>query len=226
MTKNVGEARIHARPVNAADFPGIIDLTRQVYPGSRPWTEPQLASHLSVFPEGQRVAVDADTDEIVGMAASLIVFWDDYDFSSSWRDFTAAGMFTNHDPALGRTLYGAEVMVKPSRQGQGIGGILYDARREIARAFGLARIRAGARLRNYGAHAAQFTPEEYVRKVVAGEIRDTTLSFQLRREFHVLAVVRGYLRDDPESLGYAAVIEWLNPDVVTEEDIRKAQRFA
>jgi hypothetical protein len=28
----------------------------------------------------------------------------------------------------------------------------------------------------------------------------------------VLAVVSGYLRHDPESLGFAAVIEWLNPD--------------
>jgi hypothetical protein len=28
----------------------------------------------------------------------------------------------------------------------------------------------------------------------------------------VLAVVGGYLKNDPESLGYAAVIEWQNPD--------------
>ena len=28
----------------------------------------------------------------------------------------------------------------------------------------------------------------------------------------VNAVVGGYLKQDPESLGYAAVIEWTNPD--------------
>lgn len=216
---------IRARPTTADNFTAIIDLTREVYPGARPWSEQQLKSHLDVFPEGQRVAVDERTGEIVGMAASLIVFWDDYDFTSSWRDFTASGMFTNHDPALGRTLYGAEVMVKPSRQGQGVGGVLYEARREIAKEFGLTRIRAGARLRNFGAHADMLSPEEYVRRVVSGELNDTTLTFQLRRGFHVLAVVRGYLRDDPESLGYAAVIEWLNPEMATAEDFRKARIF-
>jgi hypothetical protein len=31
-------------------------------------------------------------------------------------------------------------------------------------------------------------------------------------------VVSGYLRHDPESLGHAAVIEWLNPEVATDAD--------
>jgi hypothetical protein len=61
-------------------------------------------------------------------------------------------------------------------------------------------------------------PEEYVQKVVRGELKDPTLSFQLREGFDVLAVVEGYLRNDPESLGYAAVIEWLNPAAVQPQD--------
>ncbi len=35
--------------------------------------------------------------------------------------------------------------------------------------------------------------------------------------FHVLAVVPHYLKDDPASLGYAAVIEWLNPETIVPE---------
>ncbi|MHB1299151.1 MAG: hypothetical protein ACYC0B_11535, partial [Gemmatimonadaceae bacterium] len=38
----------------------------------------------------------------------------------------------------------------------------------------------------------------------------------LNRGFEVLAVVEGYLRHDPESLGWAALIEWLNPAVATD----------
>ena len=37
--------------------------------------------------------------------------------------------------------------------------------------------------------------------------------------FHVLAVVPHYLNDDPESMGYAAVIEWLNPELIRAEHI-------
>ena len=56
------------------------------------------------------------------------------------------------------------------------------------------------------------------RRVVAGELADPTLSFQLSRGFVVIGVAHNYLRHDPESLGHAAVIEWLNPDVATPDD--------
>lgn len=213
---------IRTRPMRRADFPAIIELTREVYPESKPWSEAQLASHLEVFPEGQIVAEDQANGELVGMAASLIVYWDDYDMTSSWHDFTASGTFINHDPVLGKTLYGAEVMVKPSRQGQGIGGLLYRARIRIAKRFKLLRIRAGARLRGYGQYADRMSPEAYVEKVQSGELVDPTLTFQLHRGFHVLAIVKGYLGSDPESRGYAAVIEWLNPEVATREDYARA----
>ena len=62
------------------------------------------------------------------------------------------------------------------------------------------------------------TPDEYVLEVVKGKLNDPTLSFQLKRKFHVLRVVSNYLRHDPESMGFAAVIEWINPDVATEAD--------
>lgn len=199
------------RQLTPEDFAAVRGLTARVYPDSPTWTDAQLASHLAIFPEGQIVAVDAE-GAVVGYAASLIVFWDDYDATTSWRDFTARGMFSNHDPERGRTLYASEVMVDPERQRQGIGRKLYEARRDLVRRLGLLRIRAGARLRGYSRHASQMSAEEYVRRVVAGELQDPTLSFQLREGFRVLAVVPSYLRHDPESEGWAAVIEWINPD--------------
>lgn len=208
--------RVVVRNTTPADFPGIIALSSRVYHGVAWWAE-GLASHLEVFPEGQFVAVREDTGDVVGMSASLIVLWDDYDLSTSWRDFTADGTFTNHDPEHGRTLYGAEVMVAPDMQGHGIGTMLYAAREELARRLGLLRIRAGARLRHYHKYADRMRPEAYVAAVAAGEIRDPTLTFQLHRGFQVIGVVERYLRFDPESLGYAAVIEWVNREVAARE---------
>jgi GNAT superfamily N-acetyltransferase len=146
------------------------------------------------------------------MAASLIVPWDAYDMKMNWQDFTAGGTFANHDPIHGRTLYGAEIMVHPSARRRGIASRLYQARRDLVAHLGLLRIRAGARLRGYHRHAATLTPQEYVDAVVKGTRSDPTLSFQLAQGFTVLGVVRHYLDADPESLGYAAVIEWLNPE--------------
>lgn len=208
---------ITIRNTRFEDAPAIIELSRAVYPSSQPWAEAQLASHLEVFPEGQFVAVE-DGERVVGMAASLVVLWDDYDMDTDWRDFTDHGMFTNHDLLYGRTLYGAEVMVDPRKQGLGIGKRLYVARRELTERLGLLRIRAGARLRGYHKVAESMSAGQYVVRVVRGILGDPTLSFQLRRGFHVLDVVRNYLRQDPESLGYAAVIEWLNTQVARPED--------
>lgn len=196
----------------------MIALCERVYPGTPPWRADQLASHLRQFPEGQFVVVESATGRVVGMESSLVVRWDDYAFDANWREWTAGGTFTNHDPESGRTLYGAEVMVDPTIQRRGLGKRLYRARRRLVRDLGLRRIRAGARLRGYHRHADRLTPEQYAQAVVRGELRDPTLSFQLREGFDVLAVVHSYLHDDPESLGYAAVIEWLNPEVAKPED--------
>lgn len=213
----------HTQP---ADFPAIIAMCREVYPHSLPWNEEQLASHLRIFPEGQFVAVEETSQVLAGMAASLVVFWDDYEMKANWRDFTDHGMFTNHDPSNGRTLYGAEVMVRPSMQGRGVGSKIYAARRELVERLGLLRIRAGARLRGYHCYAGRMGPEEYVMAVLHGEISDPTLSFQLKHGFHVIGVVSGYLRHDPESLGHAAIIEWINAKVAKPEDYRdRAPRF-
>lgn len=207
------------RQTTVADFPAIIALTRSVYPGAMPWSEHQLASHLNVFAAGQLVAVEPDTGVLHGMAASLVVRWDEYDVSMPWRDFTDGGMFTNHDPVNGRTLYGAELMVDELCRGRGVGSALYAARERLTREMGLLRIRAGARLRDYHQHAAAMPPHAYVDAVVRGELVDRTLSFQLRRGFRVLAAVTNYLHHDPESLGHAAVIEWLNPSAVVDSRV-------
>jgi GNAT superfamily N-acetyltransferase len=215
---NPDRTSITVRRTTTSDIPGVIALSQTVYPESPAWSTWQLAGHLDVFPEGQFVAIDDASGHVVGMAASLVVQWDEYDVGTSWRDFTSAGTFANHDPVFGRTLYGAEVMVSPTMQGSGVGSLLYNARRELASRARLLRIRAGSRLRGYHRVADRMSASEYVERVVNGQLGDPTLSFQLRRGFHVLDVVSDYLRHDPESLGFAAVIEWINDAVATPAD--------
>lgn len=211
-------AGIIVRNTQPRDFGKIIELSKAVYSFPPHWTERQLTSHLEIFPEGQLVAIDSATGTLVGMAASLIIRWDDYELHGSWQDFTDRGMFTNHDPARGRTLYGAEVMVSPDLQQRGIGSAIYAARRRLVEQLKLPRLRAGARLRGYYRYAHRMSAEEYTIKVIQGEIKGMTLAFQLKEGFRVLAVVSDYLPGDPESLGHVAVIEWINEQVATPAD--------
>lgn len=220
-SRKAAKPSVHVRQTRLEDFPSIQALSEVVYPHDvYPWDERYLASHLRVFPRGQLVAVsEADDRRVLGMAASLIVDWDDYTFDTTWMALTEGGYFTNHDPE-GRTLYGAEVMVHPESQGMGVGKAIYGARRALCRDLALRRIRAGARLRGYAEHADRLSPEQYVEHVVEGRIGDPTLSFQLKQGFRVVAVVRDYLAYDPASHGHAAVIEWVNHQVVSRGELR------
>lgn len=209
---------IHPRPEH---FREIQELCKRVYPFSKPWSIEQLESHRSFFPDGQLIAIEIESNKIVGLAFSLIISWDDYSPNDSWVDFTSAGFFHNHSPKKGKTLYGAEIMVDPEMQGRGVGKLLYTERQKIAKKYRMKRIRAGARLRGYVKFKDKLSPQEYVRAVIQKKIFDPTLSFQLAQGFQVLDVAKNYLLHDPESLGYAAVIEWLNPEVATEKDLKR-----
>lgn len=204
-------------------FIAIQELCKRVYPFTKPWSLGQLEAHNAYFPDGQLVVIDKQENKVVGLAFSLIISWDDYSPQDNWQDFTSSGFFHNHNPKKGKTLYGAEVMVDPEYRGQGLGRMLYDARREIAQKYHLTRIRAGARLRGYSKYKDKYSPEEYVKRVYEKEIFDPTLSFQLSKGFVPLDVARNYLFNDPESLGFAAVIEWLNPAMAQEKDILKQE---
>lgn len=213
----------HPLPVH---FKQIQNLCKKVYPFHRPWTIGELESHRSYFPDGQLIVVDKEEDKVVGLAFSLIITWNDYSPQDNWLDYTSGGHFHNHDPKKGKTLYGAEVMVDPEYRGMGIGKILYQARREIADRYQLKRIRAGARLRGYSKFQGKLSPQEYTKKVITKEISDPTLSFQLAQGFKVIDVATNYILNDPESLGHAAVIEWVNPQTCTESEINKHEKVA
>jgi ribosomal protein S18 acetylase RimI-like enzyme len=220
---NRAASPIVVRPMRLGDFEAIEQLSRIVYPSDVPWTADYLQATHEAFPEGQLVAVDEATGRVVGMAASLIVSWDDYGHMDSYQDFTGGGYFTNHDPS-GRTLYGAEVMVDPAFRRRRVGSKLYAARRALVERLGLLRIRAGARLPGYHRHADRMSAEEYVTRVVRGELTDPTLSFQLRHGFEVIDIVSDYFLRDPKSRGYAALIEWINEKVAAPQDVAGRNR--
>ncbi|MFV0664791.1 GNAT family N-acetyltransferase [Denitromonas sp.] len=197
------------RQTRKEDIPALIELQARVYPSIPPWSRRKLREQLEVFPQGQVVA--ETEDGVVGCASSMIVLWDDWAESHTWKEITGAGTFENHDPE-GKTLYGAEVFVAPEMQGSGVGHLLYEARRTLCRTMNLRRIIACGRLPGYHRYADEMDAEFYAQKVIWGDLRDQVLSFQLKEGFSYCGVIEGYIPEDEESRGCASVIVWLNPD--------------
>jgi predicted amidohydrolase/predicted N-acetyltransferase YhbS len=203
---------ITIRQMAADDVPAVVEMQSRVYPEKMAWSSDELLHHLEVFPEGQLVAANAE-GQIVGSASSLIIDWDDYAESAQWPIITGRGTFDTHN-RLGKTLYGADVCVDPATRRSHIGTQFYDARKKMVRERGLKRLLTGGRIPGYSKVAGQMTAQEYVSEVVRGKRTDPTLSFQLANGLVVLDVVPGYL-EDPDSGGFATLLEWLNPEYVT-----------
>ena len=117
-------------------------------------------------------------------------------------------MFLNHD-FRGDSLYGADISTDPQFQRQGIASMLYDARKDLAKRLNLRRIIAGGRLYYYYKYADKISPLQYVKKAIAGEIKDPVLLFQLKNGFSFIKILPNYLYDK-RSLNYASFIELLN----------------
>ncbi len=205
--------QVRIRSATREDIPALVELNRAAYPTLAEenivWAAPHLESHQRVFPQGQLVAEVAG--RIVGAAATLIVDLGPNPLRDhTWGGITDSGYFTNHNPQ-GDTLYGADVYVHPDARGQGVGAELYEARRQLCRRLNLRRILLGGRLWNYFEHADRMSPHEYAAQVVAGELRDLVLTFQLGQGFSLRAVMPHYLKDS-HSHNFASCLEWLNPD--------------
>lgn len=202
---------ITVRTSTVDDIPELIALHPKCFPemGDSIWTTAHLKSHLEKFEEGQIVA-ELD-GKVIGVTMSLIVdLGSDPLRHHTYYGITDDGYFYSHDPQ-GDTLYGADIYIDPDCQGSGIGGILYEVRRDLCRRLNLRRILAGGRIPNYENYAETLTPEEYVDGVQSGEIDDPVLGFQLREGFAVRGVMENYV-PDVHSHSYASLIEWLNPD--------------
>jgi ribosomal protein S18 acetylase RimI-like enzyme len=194
------------------DIQKIVDLQKESFPYlaryGNIWHPEELESHLRIFPEGQFVAVEPD-GTVVGSASTLIVSLNAEYTEHTWKEITANGMFTNHNPH-GDSLYGADISTHPKYRHEGIGSMLYDIRKKLVIRLNLRRIIGGGRLFNYCEYADKMSAFEYAQKVIRGGFRDPVLSFELDNGFKFINILPNYL-DDVRSLNYASFIEWINP---------------
>ena len=205
MIKLVSLEPHHARALEA--------LQKTCFPTLAPhelMREEHFLSHYRVFPEGDFVALDVtkEGERVVGLGSGFLT---DFDFdhpNHTFKEMIAGGYYTNHDPN-GRWYYGGDISVHPEYRGRGIGKLLYEARKKLILERGLEGIVAGGVLPGYALHRGKLSVPDYVDKVVAGELSDPTLNFQLKNGFEVRGLLKNYLEDDASD-NWATLIVWEN----------------
>jgi GNAT superfamily N-acetyltransferase len=163
----------------------------------------QFVNHIGLFPEGQWVAVDSDTDAVVGCTGGFVTTIEivrAHDFF----DVTSKGWFARHDPAADY-YHGATMTVHPDYRGLGIARMFYDTRKDMCRALGLKGQVICGMLPGFANLKAYMSAADYVRHVGAGLLFDPTLTVQLRNGFKFVQLLPNYF-DDPPSDGWAAML--------------------
>lgn len=208
---------VDSRPVRAVirnyterDFPELIRVQQESFPPPFPselwWNEAQLREHVTRFPEG---AICAEVEgRIAGSMTTLRVAYDSVQ-DHSWSAVTDNGYIRNHNPN-GETLYVVDICIAPEYRKLGLGKWMMQTMYELVVQLGMQRLLGGGRMPGYHQYAAQMSPQEYVDRVLQGQLKDPVITFMLRCGRTPVGVVGQYL-DDGESCHYAMLMEWKNP---------------
>lgn len=166
---------------------------------------PELRRLAAAFPDGNFVVLDGERP--IGMGLGILV---DFDFEHTQHSLADIGATELHDPDA-PWYYGTDISVYPEYRGRGIGRKLYELRKDCVRRLNKRGIVAGGVLPGYADHIDAMSAQEYIDKVVAGELYDPTLTFQLENGFEARGVIENYL-DDPTVGNNSVLIVWENPD--------------
>jgi GNAT superfamily N-acetyltransferase len=189
--------------------PALAQLQRECFPtlGERErMTEAHFLRHCEIFPEGEFVVLVAG--RVVGLGSGFFV---DFNFDHpdhSFHEMIDGGYYTHHKPD-GAYYYAADISVHPDYRRRGIGHMLYEARKDLVRRYNKKGIIGGGVLPGYVRYKGQFSIQEYVDRVVKGELTDATLTFQLRNGFIVKGLLEDYIQDSASD-NWATLIFWPN----------------
>jgi GNAT superfamily N-acetyltransferase len=192
----------------------LAKLQRVIFPmlsDDELFTEAMYHTHLDVFPDGQFVALvnAGGKPKVVGATSTFRTNFNFDDIQHTFLQAIAGGWLTNHLPD-GEWLYGADMGLHPRYRGMKIGSRFYATRRELVRRLKLRGEVAAALLPGYREHRRHMLIEDYVRKVASGDLKDPTLSFQLKNGFKVRGILYHHYESDTDP--HAALIVRENPD--------------
>jgi len=174
--------------------------------------EKDIESQIALFPEGQFVAQrisGPNAGNCVGMATTMRTSRPPTAPILPWMAAIGDLRIAKHE-ADGDWLYGVEVAVHPMYRRHGIGTGLYQARFDLVKRLNLRGWYAVGMLMGYGRYAEKMDVVDYGESVIAGAIKDPTVTMQMNRGFRAQGVVTDYV-DEPAAGDAGVLLIWENP---------------
>jgi 4-aminobutyrate aminotransferase/(S)-3-amino-2-methylpropionate transaminase len=182
----------HARPEHAEQLEELQRISFPTLAEEERFKSRHYRKHMELFDEGQIVALDGG--RVVGATATVRLNFDFEHVNHTFSEIIQGGWLTSHEPE-GDWLYGADISVHPEYRGRGIATALYAARQEVVWRLGLKGQVTAGMIPGYSKVKDQMTAEQYYDAVLAGQMRDSTLSMQMGTGFEPRGLLENYLND-------------------------------
>ncbi len=164
-------------------------------------------NHIKIFPEGQFVAVK--DGQVIGMTTS-IRYHLHLNERHTFTDVFDKGFLNTHE-SEGEWLYGMDIGTHPDFRGKGIARHLYDARQETVYKLNLKGQYTYGMMSGYGAAKKQMSAEQYYKLLLENNVKDPTVSRQIKNKFKPYGLIPGYV-DDPVCDGYCVLLIRINEE--------------
>lgn len=168
----------------------------------------ELEEMVEVFPAGTIIALY--NNKVVGVGIGIFISIDIYNLPATELDMLYTDNLSSHRDD-GIYYYGSDIAVHPDYQRNGIGRAIYGKRKELIVSQNKRGFFAVAVLPGYQHHKHTLPIDDYLAKVIAGELYDPTLSVQLRNGFTALQPIQNFFTY-PRSDNWGMIIYWENPD--------------
>ena len=160
-----------------------------------------------IFPEGTIIALDEN--RVVGMGTGIFI-----DVDPDFLPATEAELLDDENGSLhdmnGTHYFGGALAVHPEYRKKGIARQIYNRRKNLVTRYQKQGFYAASFLAGYEDYKNEMGIQEYVDKVIAEELFDSSLSVQLRNGFILVKLLHRFFTS-PRSDDWSALIYWENP---------------
>lgn len=208
---------VSAVDLNPGEVSGFLDSVVNVENSAWPLElrapREKFSSRLTIFPDGF-VALKVD-GAIKAVTTAQRCNYDPNDREAhTWDEFTDLGTIEKTHKADGNALYVVSVGVAADAQGQGLGAMLVEEQKKVAKKIGVEYLFLGARIPGYASFVKQhgeISVEDYLRQITdRGEPIDPEIRFYQRQGLVPAQIIPNFEPDD-QSLDYGVVMLWRVP---------------
>ncbi len=174
----------------------------------------------SLYPRGQIICTYKG--KLIGANLSRIVPFDRYKENHTQLMCSDQNLFID-DAINGDSVYGLDVFVHPEYRYLKVGKTIVEKFIQNVYEDNFKCMMGISRIPDYIQYKNELTCEEYVQKILKGELVDKVLNFHLKCDAQIININPNFNPDDEASDGYGVLLSYPNDNYNPQKEINKGE---